>query len=365
MISNSELKYMKLALRLAEKAKDKTYPNPMVGAVIVKKNKIIGKGYHRKAGKPHAEVEAIRNASEHCRGAVLFVTLEPCDHYGKTPPCTEAIIKSGIKKVYVPIKDPNPLNRGRGIKKLRRAGIKVECGLCADEAKDINRKYIKYIKSGLPYVTLKLAESLDGKIAASDGSSKWISTSVARKYVRKMRSRYNAVMVGSNTVYYDNPFLLDEKKKGYGTFRVIVDSALKISLNSNLIKTASKSPVIIGTTEFADKTKKGKLCRINGVSVVSLKSKHKKVPLKAFLKCLAAKGIVNMFVEGGGELAGSLIDECLADEVMFFIAPKIIGGTHFSIKGKGSKNITKAIDLKDVQIKKFGTDIFVHGYINK
>ncbi|MBU0684026.1 MAG: bifunctional diaminohydroxyphosphoribosylaminopyrimidine deaminase/5-amino-6-(5-phosphoribosylamino)uracil reductase RibD, partial [Candidatus Omnitrophica bacterium] len=228
MIANSELEYMQLALQLAAKAKDKTYPNPMVGAVIVKKNEIIGKGYHLKAGKPHAEVEAIKNASESCCGAAMFVTLEPCDHHGKTPPCTEAITKSGISKVYIAMKDPNPINSGRGIKKLRRAGIKVECGLCAREAKAINRKYIKFVKSGLPYVTLKLAESLDGKIAASDGSSKWISTVSARKYVRKIRSQYNAIMVGSNTVHYDNPFLLDEKKRGYDTVRIIVDSSLKI-----------------------------------------------------------------------------------------------------------------------------------------
>ncbi|NQT32132.1 MAG: bifunctional diaminohydroxyphosphoribosylaminopyrimidine deaminase/5-amino-6-(5-phosphoribosylamino)uracil reductase RibD [Candidatus Omnitrophica bacterium] len=360
-----DTKYMEMALILAARAEERTYPNPMVGAVIVKSGKIIGKGYHQRSGGPHAEVEAIRSASCPLRGATMYVTLEPCDHHGKTPPCTDAIIKSGIKKVIIAMKDPNPLNSGRGSRKLKKAGIQVEVGTSSGEAARLNKKYIKFIKMGLPYVTVKLAQSLDGKVAARDGSSKWISSSTSRKYVKKIRSGFDAVMVGVNTVLADDPFLLDEKRIGYDTHRVVVDSKLRIPAASNILKTAKKSKVIIGTTASARKSKIKSLKKANNVDVVVSGKRSGKVSLKSFLKKLAKKGIVNIFVEGGGTLAGSLIDEGLVDEVMFFISPKILGGEYSSIKGKGVSNIAKALELRDMRVKKSGDDIFVRGVIEK
>jgi len=363
MGGKTDAEYMRSALNLALKAKDKTYPNPMVGAIIVKDGKIIGEGFHPKAGEAHAEVKAISSASGSLRESTMYVTLEPCRHHGKTPPCTEAIIKSGISKVYVAMKDPNPVCAGRGIRRLRRAGIKVDLGLCENSARSLNRKYIKFITAGLPYVTIKLAESLDGKIAARDGSSKWISSKISRKFVRKIRKEFDAILVGSNTVFADDPFLLDESRKGYRTARIVVDSRLKISAKSNIIKTAGKSPVIIGTTELASKKKIEELRRVKGVRIVVQRSKNGKCSLKTFLKRLAILGIVNIFVEGGSRLAGSLMDEGLVDEVMFFIAPKIIGGGYTSIGGAGARNIRQAAVLSEVKVKRMGEDIFVRGYI--
>ncbi len=360
----TQKKYMAMALKLAAKARDKTYPNPMVGAVIVKGGKVVGSGYHRRAGEDHAEVRAISSAGAACAGGTMFVTLEPCDHYGRTPPCTHAIVASGIRSVNIAIKDPNPLNSGRGIRTLTAAGISVNVGLCAGEAKALNRKYIKFITRGLPYVTVKLAQSLDGKIAARDGTSKWISCGASRKYVRKIRHDFDAIVVGCNTVLKDDPFLLDEKRRGYGVSRVIVDTRLRTPLDSHIIRTAEKSPVVIGTTELAPPSRVERFRKISGVEVIVTRSKKSKVSLRSFLARLARKGMVNVLVEGGGELAGSLIDEALVDEAIFFIAPKIIGGSYSSVKGKGVRTISEALELRDVRVKRFGEDVFVRGVIS-
>ena len=360
-MKRSDAEYMSLALKLARKAKGKTYPNPMVGAVIVKNGKIIGKGYHRKAGADHAEVVAVNSVRGMCSGGTMFVTLEPCDHYGKTPPCTRAIITAGISTVNIAMKDPNPINSGRGIRRLRNAGISVNVGLRSSEAAALNRKYIKFVTTGLPYITVKLAQSIDGKIAARDGTSKWISSDASRKYTRKIRSDFDAIVVGSNTACKDDPFLLDEKRHGYDVARVIVDTRLKTRIDSNIVKTADKAPVLIGTTELAPRSRVEKFRRIKGVEVVVQRSKKKRVSMKPFLRALARKNMINILVEGGGELVGSLMDESLVDEVMFFIAPRIIGGGYSSVKGKGAGNITEALKLRDVEVKKFSSDIFIRG----
>jgi len=357
-----DLEHMRLALKLAAKATDKTYPNPMVGSVIVKNGKIIGRGYHRKAGEEHAEIRAIKDTAGSSSGAEMFVTLEPCAHYGKTPPCVPAIIRSGIKKVNIAMQDPNPVNAGRGIKALRTAGISVKVGLCRDEARRLNRKYIKFITTGYPYVTVKLAQSLDGKIAARDGSSKWITSSGSRMRAKRMRSFFDAVVVGANTVCEDDPLLLNWKGAPYRTRRVVVDSSLRMPFDSNLIKSAGKSPVIIATTDRAPGSRVEKFSRVKGVEILSIKSKDGKVPLRPFLKELARRDIANVLVEGGGELVGSFIDGSLVDEWMFFIAPKILGGAVSSVKGRGVANIKKAIDLCDVEFKKSGRDIMVRGF---
>jgi diaminohydroxyphosphoribosylaminopyrimidine deaminase / 5-amino-6-(5-phosphoribosylamino)uracil reductase len=359
----SDRRYMEEALALAARGRERTYPNPMVGAVIVKGGRIIGRGYHRRAGADHAEVAAIKDAGKACRGAAMYVTLEPCDHYGRTPPCTLAIIESGIKSVTAAMEDPNPLNSGRGIRKLSSRGISVSTGLCSADAKKLNRKYIKFITRGLPYVTLKLAQSLDGKIAARDGSSRWISSKTSREYVRRIRPGFDAIMVGANTLRLDDPLLMDEARKEPGPTRVVVDSRLRLRARSKLIKTAHLSPVIIGTTDLAPPGRLKSVGVMDGVDLIVTRNKRGRVPLKVFLSELARRGIVNMLVEGGGELAGSLMDGGLVDEVMFFISPRIMGGDRVSVKGAGAADISKAVDLKDVSISMSGDDVFVRGRI--
>ncbi len=367
MTNEPEKKYMMLAVKEALKAKDRTYPNPMVGAVVTSRGRVVGKGYHRRAGGDHAEIRAIAASGSLCEGGTMFVTLEPCDHYGKTPPCTQAIIASGIRTVNIAMKDPNPINAGRGIRHLKKAGISVRVGLCSKEARELNRKYVKFITENLPYITIKLAQSLDGKIAARDGTSKWITSARTRKFVRRMRSSFNAIAVGVNTVIKDNPLLLGHGGEGsrYNPTRVIVDTRLRIPAGSNIIKTASAAaPVIIGTTELAGKKTVEKFKRFENVEVIVTRSKKARVSLRSFFAKLAEKGIVNVLVEGGGEFAGSLIDESLADEIMFFVAPSVIGGVCSSVRGKGARNITEALTLKNMCVKRFGEDLLIHGSLS-
>ena len=362
-MKKNDIKYMELALDLAAKAKEKTYPNPMVGAVIVRRGRVVGRGYHRRAGEAHAEVRAIKDAAGKCKGAAMYVTLEPCDHYGKTPPCTKAVIASGIKSVNIAMKDPNPLNSGRGIRRLKKAGISVSVGACAGAARKLNRKYIKFITSGMPYVTVKLAQSLDGKIAARDGTSKWISSGLSRAFARRLRPGFGAIMVGINTVLNDDPFLIDEKKKGYSLKRVIVDSRLRMPLGSNIIKTRKKSPVIIATTPLAPEARLEKFRGMEGVDLIVTPARGKKVSMKRLLRELARRGVVSILAEGGGELIGSLLDGALIDEAMFFIAPDLIGGPYSSVKGLGVRNISKAVELRGLEVRRSGRDIFVRGFL--
>lgn len=355
---------MELAISLAAKAGERTYPNPMVGAVIVKNGKVVGSGYHRKAGTDHAEITAIKSARVGLKGAEMFVTLEPCAHYGKTPPCAPEVIKCGIKKVHIAMKDPNPITARRGIKWLESAGVSVDVGLCGEEVRRLNRKYIKFITTGIPYVTVKIAQSLDGKISARDGSSKWITSRKARNYAGKLRSSFDAIMVGLNTVLKDDPFLLGPGRKGYRTARIIVDTQLRIPFGSNIIRTARKSPVILAVTDLAPEKRIKKFAKIKGVELIILKNRDGKVPLKDLLKGLGTRDFVNILVEGGGELVGSLLDGGFIDEWMFYMAMKVLGGANSSIKGKGAPSIEDIIRLRDVEITKIGEDILIRGLTN-
>jgi diaminohydroxyphosphoribosylaminopyrimidine deaminase / 5-amino-6-(5-phosphoribosylamino)uracil reductase len=365
MIRRQAEKYMEYALGLAVKGAGRTHPNPMVGAVIVSSGKIIGEGYHRKAGLSHAEPVAIKNAKKDPKGAVMFVTLEPCDHYGRTPPCTEAIIKSGIRKVFVAMKDPNPINSGRGIRKLRRNGITVEVGLLSRKARELNRAYVKFVREGMPYVTIKLAQSADGKIAAGDGTSKWISSPLSRSYVKKLRAFSDGVMVGINTVLKDDPLLMPARRPLGSFYRIVLDSDLRISTGSRLIATAGLSPLILATTSSAPEKKIKSLSSKMGVEVLVLKNKNRQVDARELLRKLAGRGIISILCEGGGELAGSLVDKDLADEAIFFIAPKILGGERFSVAGKGASSMDRATILTDVHTFKSGIDVVMRGKISK
>lgn len=359
---------MALALRLAKKGLGHTSPNPVVGAVIVKNQKIIGGGYHKRAGFDHAEVTAIKNSGRNAKGATLYVNLEPCNHFGRTPPCSDMIIRSGIKKVVAAMRDPNPLNNGRGFARLRKAGIKVINGVLEDEAKRLNGAFIKYITKKTPFIIVKAAQSLDGKIATNTGDSKWISCEESRRYVHRLRSQVDAVMVGAETVIRDDPLLTSRVKSVAGKknkqpVKIVVDSELKIPVKSRIFSKDSPAKTIIATTKKAPKDKIGRFKKI-GAEVLVLKEKSGLVDLKQLMKELGKREITSVLVEGGGELIGSLVDEKLADKFLFFIAPKIIGGRGAvtSVQGQGIVKIKDAFRLKDVQLKKIGTDFLISGY---
>lgn len=326
---NIHEKYMRLAIDLAKKAEGKTSPNPIVGAVIVKNGKIVGMGYHRKAGLPHAEVNALSEAGSRSRGATLYVTLEPCDHFGRTSPCTDAIIDSGIKKVVMAMRDPNPINNGSGINKLRRNGIRITCGILEEDSRLMNGPYIKYITTGIPYITVKVAQSLDGKIATRTGDSKWISSDDSRRYVHELRGKADAVMVGANTVIKDDPSLLSRIPGAKQPLRIIVAANTKIPSKAKVFSRRGKNqPAIV---------------------------------LKSLSEALAIKNITNILVEGGGELIASLVESDLVDRFLIFVAPKIIGGrdARTPVEGSGAKMIKDAKQFKITDVKRFKNDIMI------
>lgn len=350
--------YMRRAMRLALKARGETSPNPLVGAVLVKNGRIISEGFHKKAGAAHAEVVALDKAGEKANGATLYVTLEPCAHFGRTPPCVESIVKSGIKKIVVGMRDPNPLNNGKGLRRLRLYGITVKTGVLETELRRINLPFIKYITKRIPYVAVKAGMSLDGRIAAKTGDSKWITSSPARSYARKMRGEFDAIMVGINTVLRDNPNLSPGEPKG--NFRkIILDSRLLTPLNANLFKDGYEV-IIAASSGIAGR----RLKKLQGkATVITVKEKNGYLDLGRLMRKLAKLEISGIFVEGGGELIGSLFDKRLVDKAMFFIAPKIIGGREAKsvVMGEGARYVKDAPRLTDVSWKKMGEDLLVEG----
>ncbi|MDP3730652.1 MAG: bifunctional diaminohydroxyphosphoribosylaminopyrimidine deaminase/5-amino-6-(5-phosphoribosylamino)uracil reductase RibD [Candidatus Omnitrophota bacterium] len=336
---NIDHKYMALAIKLAKKAEGMTSPNPIVGAIVVKNGRIVGRGYHKGPGLAHAEINAFRQSGTKARGATLYVTLEPCCHFGRTPPCTDAVIKSGIKRVVAAMIDPNPVNNGSGIRELKRHGIKTEVGSLAEDAMAMNRPYIKFITKRIPFVTVKVAQSLDGKIATRTGDSKWISSDDSRRYVHELRRMSDAVMVGANTVKMDDPLLLS-RIRGKQPVRVIVSGRSGISSGAKVFSDPNKSPVIVVGP-----------CGRSG----------KKVDLNKLMKALAKRDITNVLVEGGGELIASLVKEGLVDRFLVFVAPKIIGGrdAKTAVEGDGIEKIKDAVILKNISVKRFKSDILI------
>ncbi|TAN60661.1 bifunctional diaminohydroxyphosphoribosylaminopyrimidine deaminase/5-amino-6-(5-phosphoribosylamino)uracil reductase RibD [bacterium] len=357
--------FMQRALSLALKARGRTFPNPLVGALVVKDGRIVGKGYHKKAGLPHAEVEALADAGEKAKGAVLYVTLEPCTHYGRTAPCVDKILESGVKKVVVGMVDPNPLNNGRGIKLLEEHGVKVGSGLLEAESRKINQPFIKYITRKMPFVTVKVGQSLDGKIAARGGDSKWITSDKSREFAQHLRGEYDGIMVGVNTVIRDNPLLLsaDPKKE---LARIIVDSRMTTPVDSRVFQDPRK-PVIIATLkEAAGQETENRNLLSQKARILEIKENRGEVNLYDLLKKLARLEITNILVEGGGALIGSLFDSNLVDRVLFFIAPKIIGGKEAisSVMGRGVSRADKAVKLRDVTMKRIDDDFLIEGIIH-
>jgi len=358
--------YMQKALELAAQARGRTSPNPMVGAVVVKDGQIIGQGYHIKAGTPHAEVIALREAGANARGATLYVNLEPCSHYGRTPPCAEAIVKAGITKVVIGCLDPNPLVAGKGLEILQNAGIETRVNVLQEKALKLNEAFFKYIKTGLPFVSLKVAMTLDGKIATSTGDSRWISSADSRQYVHQLRNFTDAIMIGIGTVLKDDPLLntrLDISDKR-DPIRVIIDSKLDLPLESQIVKTASKQPTIVFCNHQADAEKKELLIK-NAIEIIAIEGGDI-LPLEEVLRCLGKMGIMTLLVEGGGEINGYLMAKGLIDKLYWFIAPKLVGGRQAPtpVGGIGIPVLKEALRVKSMEISRLGEDILITGYIN-
>ncbi|MEG2291361.1 MAG: bifunctional diaminohydroxyphosphoribosylaminopyrimidine deaminase/5-amino-6-(5-phosphoribosylamino)uracil reductase RibD [Clostridium sp.] len=356
--------YMDIALSLARKGKGMVNPNPIVGAVIVKNKKIIAKGYHEKYGETHAEVNAFKNAEENVFGATMYITLEPCSHYGKTPPCVDKIIENKIARVVIGMVDPNPLVSGKGIKKLRDAGIDVMVGVLEEECRKANEVFIKYIEKKKPFVVLKSAMSLDGKIATAFGESKWITGKKSRREVHKLRNDLSAIMVGVDTVIMDNPQLTCRMLEGRNPTRIIVDSELRIPKNSKVLENINDIKTIIATTQKVEKEKVDYLEKL-GVVIIKTKSKDGKVNLKELMIRLGELKVDSILLEGGATLNYSAIEAKIIDKILIYVAPKIIGGVKSKtpVGGNGIEQLKDAFKVKDLNVSIVGEDILLQGYI--
>ncbi len=362
--------YMEQALSLAKLALGQVSPNPAVGAVVVRNGIVVGQGYTQPPGSWHAEVVALKQADKKTQGSVMHVTLEPCCHYGRTPPCTQAIITAGIVEVHLAMLDANPLVSGRGKDELEREGIKVYLGEHEEEAKKVNEAYTKFITTGMPFVTAKFAISLDGKIATKSGDSKWISGDEARKYVHNLRYTSDAIMAGVNTVLVDDPRLTARSCGGKGgtarkqPLRVIVDGKGRTPLTAQLFSEPGKTLLALG--KFVTLEEKAAFAQV-GAELLELPSEGGLVDLRELLKALGKREITSVLVEGGGIIFGSLFDCKLVDKVIAFIAPIIIGGKEAktAVSGKGVDKVVDSLRLRRVSLKKLGEDLMVSGYVKE
>lgn len=360
--------YMQHALSLARLALGHTSPNPAVGAVVVKDEVVVGEGYTQPPGMDHAEVMALHQAGEKARGATMYVSLEPCCHYGRTPPCTRAIIDAGIAEVHFSMIDPNPVVNGKGIAEMEAAGIKTFFDKC-DEVEEINEAYAKFITGGVPFVTAKFAMSLDGKIATKNGDSKWISNDESRRHVHCLRHMVDAIMVGVNTVITDDPRLTARAGKNGGRvdkqpLRVIVDSRARTPLDAQVLKMPGKT--LIAVVEGAELAKTRALADA-GAEVLSLPSREGRVDLVELLAVLGRREVTSLLVEGGATLLGSLFDQGLVDKLLAFVAPIIIGGGEAKspVGGEGVEEIDKAVALGRIGVERFGDDMLIKGYVRR
>ena len=356
-------RYMRLALRLALRGAGRTSPNPMVGAVLVRGGKIVATGYHRRVGSDHAEIVALKRAGEKASNATLYLNLEPCSHQGKTPPCTLSLIRSGVKRVVAGMVDPNPLVSGKGFRQLRRAGIRVQVGLLEAQCRRLNEAFIKYITRRIPFVILKLAASLDGKIATAAGDSRWITGPAARHYVHRLRNRVDAVLVGVETVVADDPRLTCRLARGRDPWRVILDGHLRIPLKARLLsqRGAEKTIVVTGTRAPMEKVK---ALQGDGVQVWLFPLRKGKIPFSSILKRLSQMGCVSVMIEGGATTATRALAEKVVDKLLFFYAPKIIGAEgRAMIEALGVKRLGQSKKIKEMEVKRFGEDILVSGYL--
>lgn len=357
--------HMRLAMELALKGANKVSPNPMVGAVIVKDDEIIGQGYHQEYGGSHAEINALKSANRPLSEATMYVTLEPCCHYGKTPPCTEAIIKSGIKRVIVGAKDPNPLVAGKGIRELRKNGINVEMSTLEKECVDMNRIFFHYIKTGTPYVIMKYAMTLDGKIATSSGRSKWISGETSRAHVHKTRNMLSAIMVGSGTVIADDPELTCRIEGGRNPKRVVCDTSLKIPLDAKVFNNTDRIKTFVATCSSDDK--KIENLENLGCTIIKLQKSNGHLDLKELMNKLGAEKVDSILLEGGSTLNAAALDSGIVNKIQAYISPKIFGGESAKtpVGGKGVYSPEKAYMMKNRKITLMDEDLLLEYEVEK
>ena len=366
MVSRQQdIKFMRKALSLARRGGWAVRPNPRVGAVLVKKGQVIAAGYHSHFGGPHAEVRVIKKAGRRARGATIYVTLEPCSTYGKTPPCTDRLIEAGVKRVVIGCRDLYPRNRARARTILAAAGIEVEEGVLAEECRRLNRDFFTWVRKKRPYTTLKMAISLDGRIATRTGDARWISSKTSRRYAHLLRSRADAILVGLNTIRADNPRLTPRMgHRRPGLRRVILDSRGEISSSARVLNNTRLYPTILATTPAATPRRMDELIK-PGVSWMKIPARGGRVNLTLLFRRLAALGVMRILIEGGGEVAASALKNGLVDELHYFIAPVIIGGRAAvpAVGGEGVKKIKDAYRLRGMMVKRLGPDIHVSGRI--
>ena len=366
-MDETHIAFMQRALDLARRAKGRTSPNPLVGAVIVKDGEVIGEGYHRKAGTPHAEVHALDAAGERAKGAVLYTNLEPCCHWGRTPPCTEALIRAGIAQVYVAEVDPNPSVAGKGVQQLQNAGINVHVGICRQEASDLNEVHRKYIKTGKPFVILKTAMSLDGKIATASGESQWITSEASRQRGHEVRDAVDAILVGRGTVARDNPALTTrlQDREGQDPTRIVLDSHGRTPTDARIFIVESEAGVIVAVTPAAPPENVNAL-KNAGTEVLTVPASQGKVCFKGLMEILGKREITSVLIEGGSEINASALAAGIVDKVMCFVAPKLIGGQNAPgpIGGGGIRSLTDASNLQRISVTPIPEhDLLIEGYL--
>jgi len=351
-------RFMRLALREAAKGLGRTRPNPPVGAVLVKGGRVVARGHHARAGGPHAEVVALRAAGAAARGADLYTTLEPCDHYGKTPPCSRAILEAGVRRVFVGSRDPNPLVKGRGVRRLRRAGVEVVQDVSRADCDELISPWLRFIETGRPFVTLKAAITLDGKIATASGDSRWVTGEAARLEVHRIRDQVDAVLVGAGTARQDDPILNTRLPRGRGhdPVRVVLDSRLTLPPTLRMFTVASEAPALVATTASGGEGRFGR-----GVTVLHCSARDGRVDLDDLLARLGALGLTHLLVEGGAEVHAAFLAAGLVDRAIIHVAPKILGGGKDWLAGPGPARMLEALPLAGVSVRRLGDDLVIEG----
>ncbi|MBI4566310.1 MAG: bifunctional diaminohydroxyphosphoribosylaminopyrimidine deaminase/5-amino-6-(5-phosphoribosylamino)uracil reductase RibD [Planctomycetes bacterium] len=349
-------RHMRRCLDLASQGVGGVEPNPLVGAVVVRNGRIVAEGWHRHFGGPHAEVQALERAGRRAKGATLYLNMEPCCHFGKTPPCTDRVIAGGVREVIVSHRDPNPIVRGKGLRILRRHGLRVRTGILEAEALALNRGFVKYHTRGIPYVAVKWAMTLDGKIATRTGDSRWISGKESRARVHRLRDEFQAILVGARTALRDDPQLKGWKRD---PIRIVLDSGARLPLEAQLVRTARERRTIMAVTSEAPPNKVRRLERA-GVEIVA---QQEEIDMRILFEELGRSGIQSMLVEGGGEVHASVLDADLADEAIVFVGPKIVGGRDAvtPVEGKGVAKMAAALTLKEVRVECLGNDALIRG----
>jgi diaminohydroxyphosphoribosylaminopyrimidine deaminase/5-amino-6-(5-phosphoribosylamino)uracil reductase len=358
-------RFMTQALRLARRGLGRTSPNPPVGALIVRRGRVVGQGFHRRAGAPHAEADALRAAGARARGATLYVTLEPCNHHGRTPPCCDAILRAGIRHVVAAARDPNPVTDGRGFARLRRAGVRVTTGVLAPAARGLIEPFAAAVRTRRPLVTAKAAQSLDGRIATARGESQWITSAAARAYAHRLRAQADAVLVGIETVLADDP-RLDARGTPHRPDRpikVILDSRLRLPVRARCLSRRSPAPTIVATTQRGGPRRRALERR--GVRLLTFPARGGRVPLRPVLDALGRAGIQSVLIEGGGEVLGSAFAQRLVHRVAWFLAPVVIGGRTApgAVGGAGVGRLAGAARIQDWRVRRFGPDLCIEGKV--